>query len=445
MSILRRWSAVAFATALVGMPAWASGFSIYEQGAKASGQAGAWVARADDAAANWYNPAAILQGDGMQFQFGTNLFLVGGDTSLTTSAFGTPGQRFDAEGSLVTPSHFFFTHKINDRWGWGIGLNNPIGLTTEWAAFPVTLAARRSQLVTFVLNPNVAFAINPQWSVAVGVDYMYADVGEFSRDIDQSALLQQAPLTTIGKSDLTGDGDDTSWNVAVHYAGEAFAFGFTYRDGFDVPIDGEVAFSGIDPRLEQGSVVGQFCTGGLGCFPDGPGRTQLGLPAQAAAGLSWGIGDAWTMEFDLSWAQWSSFDELALEFGVETSIPVDVGDIVVLVPVVESTVLREDWGDTMAYRFGVAWALREKHELRFGAVYDESPVPSDTLRPSIPDADRTAVTIGYGFKRKTWGIDAYYMPLFFQDVTAVGGEDGVVLGTYESVVHLSGVTFNVRF
>ena len=46
---------------LTTLPAFSSGFSIYEQSAKASAQAGAWVARADDAAANWYNPAALVK------------------------------------------------------------------------------------------------------------------------------------------------------------------------------------------------------------------------------------------------------------------------------------------------------------------------------------------------------------------------------------------------
>ena len=49
--------------AFVG-PALASGFHVYEQGAKASGQAVAFVARADNASGNWYNPAAIVKFDG---------------------------------------------------------------------------------------------------------------------------------------------------------------------------------------------------------------------------------------------------------------------------------------------------------------------------------------------------------------------------------------------
>jgi long-chain fatty acid transport protein len=446
MSTIGRWAAVAMAAMVVGVPVLASGVSIYEQGARASGQGGAWVARADDAAANWYNPAAIVRSDGMQFQFGTTLVAVGYDTSLTTTEFGEPARTFDAVGSIVTPSHFYFTHKVDDHWGWGIGLNNPVGLVTEWDEPPMSLYARRSALATYVLNPNLAVAIDDHWSIAVGIDYMFANLEEFSLDVDQSALLQQQPFTTIGTSDVSGDGDDTSWNVAVLYVGEAISAGFNYRDGFDVAVDGTVAFTGIDPLLQDGGAIGQFCAGGRGCFPNGPADTVLGMPAQAAVGLAWDVGDAWTMEFDVSWTGWSSFDALALDFGNETSIPVDVGGgNFVQVPVVQDTTLRQDWKNTNAYRFGAAWTLGENHELRFGAVFDEGAIPAERVRPFIPDADRTSVTIGYGFTGERWNIDAFYMPVVFSDIDAVGGEEGVVAGTYSSTLHLAGVTFNLRF
>lgn len=423
--------------AIAAAPAMASGFSIYEQSAKASGQAGAWVARADDAAAVWYNPAAITRLDGMNVQFGVNLITVGSDTELTSSdmAWGLMEEtEFETDQDNATPIHLYFTQKINDRVAWGLGINNPFGLVSAWEDLPVTLSHRRAELHTFLVNPNVAFALNDNWSLAVGATYLFADVKEFARDIDQSALLMQAPMTVVGGSDLSGDGNDLGWDVAAHYKTDRWSFGFTYRSELSPEIEGDVVFSDIHPALEA-------------LFPNGPGTAVLNLPAQAAIGVAWDIGPDWTMEFDITWAEWSSFKELEIDFVNETSVLVEVApDVFVDVPVVEDIVLREDWSNTRAIRLAAAWRVAEGHELRFGALTDEGPGTGDTLRPSIPDADRRSVTFGYGLTTGNWNIDFYYMPLWFDTIIANGdAEEGIIDGTYSSFTHLAGVTANFKF
>ena len=403
-------------------PALASGFSLYEQSAKASGLAGAWVARADDAAAAWYNPAAMVHQKGMQFQFGINYIDIGGGTSFTyNSPIASPfnGMKFDAESNLATPFHLYFTQNINDRIAWGVAVTTPFGLVTEWKDIPVTLSARKSDLATFVVNPSVAFRFNDNWSGAIGVDYMYADVRDFSRDLDISALFEAPPLAVIAGTNLTGTGDAWGWNVALHYASDAWNFGLTYRGELSPEIDGDVEFFDIP------APVAAF-------FPNGPGKATLDLPAEAAAGVSFKVTDAWTMEFDLAWAGWSSFKELVLDFTNET-------------PAVQDVVLTENWDDTFSYRFGAAWKVADQHEVRFGAVFDESPVPKENLRPSIPDSNRTGLTVGYGYIGPKWDFDAYLMPLWFDEITATPGETGVLPGKYKSFVYLLGATVNFRF
>src|SRR4030095_3499372 len=73
---------------LAAAPAFASGFGFYEQGAKASGQAGAWVARADDASANCSTPAALCQLTGREVQFGVNYLQPGNDTQFSPAGSG---------------------------------------------------------------------------------------------------------------------------------------------------------------------------------------------------------------------------------------------------------------------------------------------------------------------------------------------------------------------
>src|SRR5512139_2247462 len=107
LSHMRKQLIAVAAALLATVPALASGFSVYEQSAKASGQAGAWVARADDAAANWYNPAALVWLEGSNFHFGANLITIGRDTTLTSAdpVYGLPaeGVKFDSATNNETP------------------------------------------------------------------------------------------------------------------------------------------------------------------------------------------------------------------------------------------------------------------------------------------------------------------------------------------------------
>lgn len=412
--------------ALVVLPStvMAAGFNIYEQSAKASGLAGAWVAQADDAAANWYNPAALVWLEDSEFQIGTNFITAGEDSEFTSSdiRFGlVQEQTFEAEGSIETPSHLYFAQKVHPNVAYGIGINNPFGLVTDWQTRPVSFSAARSELVTFFVNANVAFRLTEHTSIAVGIAYVDADLKEFSREVPID--LDGNPLngfSVIGHSNLSGTGDDTAWNVALHHKQNNWSFGLTYRSDVTVGIDGNVRFSNFGP-------ISQF-------FVDSPGTADLKLPDMAAIGFAWspGANSSWTFETDIAWAGWSVFDSLQVD--ITNNVPGFVDDID----------LREDWDDTLSYRFG-AVKRTGNAEWRFGAVFDEQTVPADTLRASIPDAERYAPTIGYGRQGNKWSFDAYYMALFTSESTAIGTEEGVIQGEFSSFAHLGGVTLTRRF
>ncbi|MEM9558307.1 MAG: outer membrane protein transport protein [Acidobacteriota bacterium] len=405
----------------------ASGFSIFEQGGKASGLAGAYVALADDASANWYNPANLVwMEDRAQFQFGINLITAGGDTEFEVQdpAVGvfTPTV-FEPESSIETPIHLYYTRKVNSNIAWGFGITTPFGLVTDWETRPISFAAQRSDLATFVFNPNIAFRLTESWSVAVGVDYMFADVRDFSREVPIE--LDGNPFNgpeVIGFSNLTGDGDDWGWNVATSFRTSSFTLGLTYRSGFEPEIEGNIDYENFGPLA--------------GLFPDSPGSTPLGLPAQAAIGLGFNISSNMTLEFNVAYAEWSAFDELDID--IENETPGASQDFVVV----------ENWDDTYSYRVGLTWDTAGASEWRFGAVFDESPVPEEYLRPSIPDADRTGLTLGYGHDGRRWIFDTYYMALWFDEITAVTGapeSEGVIAGTYDTFVHLAGASLTYKF
>ena len=410
------------ASVVVASTAFASGFSIFEQGAKASGVAGAFVAFADDASANWYNPANLVWMDGTQFQIGGNVITVGEGTDMTAldPSFGIfEPTVFEPESSIETPIHLYYTKKVSSNIAWGLGLTTPFGLVTEWQARPITYSANRSELTTFVLNPNVAFRLTETISVAIGVDYIFADVGSFSREVPID--LDGNPLNgfeVTGFSDLTGDTTELGWNVALSYQGNSTSFGFTYRTGFELELDGQIEYSDFGPLAPL--------------FPNSSGTASIELPAQAAIGWGVQLTNQLSLEIDVAWAEWSAFDAIVVDLDTETTLSRDFE-------------LVENWDDTMSYRLGVFWKTSPSNEWRFGAVLDESPVPAEYLRPSIPDSDRTGFTIGFGHKGQRFTLDLYYMYLEFDELTAISGEEGVIGGTYDPVAQLAGASLNFQF
>lgn len=235
----------------------------------------------------------------------------------------------------------YYANKLSDRFAFGIGVTTLFGLITDWRDRPVTFFAQTSELVTFVVNPNVAFKIGDRWSLGLGVSFVDAEIKEFSREVPVE--LDGNPFNgpeVVGFSNLTGSGDEIGWNVAVSRRGPGWSFGFSYRSDVTVGIEGDIAFSDFGPLA--------------GLFRDSPGTADLDLPDLAAIGVAWGGSRGWTYEFDVTWIGWSVFDTLVID--VQNEVP----------GVVEDIVLHQDWDDGFAYRLGVSHRGEGPSEWRFG-------------------------------------------------------------------------------
>ncbi|HKI85838.1 MAG TPA: outer membrane protein transport protein, partial [Thermoanaerobaculia bacterium] len=130
--VWRRSGLLILLLALVGAPVFGAGFSIFEQGAKAMGMGGAFVAQADDGSALFYNPG------GLAF-FDHNLYSVG-VTYITTSKanfrgadpFPGASARGEQNSLQAFPPHAYWIHPMTQRVKFGLALNSPFGLTTDW-------------------------------------------------------------------------------------------------------------------------------------------------------------------------------------------------------------------------------------------------------------------------------------------------------------------------
>ena len=129
----------------------------------------------DDVSAMWWNPAALSQFPRAQGAAVLNIitpsikFNNNASVPATNQPLGNNGG--DAGGYNFVPN-MYLSVPINQQWTFGLGVNVPFGLTTEYDdGWIGRYQGLKSQIETININPAIAWKVTPQFSVGVGVNY----------------------------------------------------------------------------------------------------------------------------------------------------------------------------------------------------------------------------------------------------------------------------------
>ena len=157
-------TAAALALALASGAA-AAGFGIFEQGTRAMGQGMAFTGQADDPSALFYNVGGLAFLDRRDFAAGVTFVTSSG--ADFRGADPSPGSdaRGEQESLLETPPHAYWIEPVNRDWNFGLGLESPFGLTSEWqdpATFPGRYLSTKAALRVIDLNPSLGWKLTPQ-------------------------------------------------------------------------------------------------------------------------------------------------------------------------------------------------------------------------------------------------------------------------------------------
>ncbi|MBU1909760.1 MAG: outer membrane protein transport protein, partial [Verrucomicrobia bacterium] len=155
------------------------------------------------------------------------------------------------------------------------------------------------------------------------------------------------------------------------------------------------------------------------------------FPSVIAAGYGIKVLDNLQLGVDIEWIEFSRYDKLVL----------DVGPLNALLP---ETVIPQNWEDSWTIGLGADWQVTEALTLRGGDQYVESPIPSSTLAPTLPDADRHVVSLGVGYAWKGHRVDLAYALSLFEDRQA-RNPNPLLNGTYELSSHLFGLSYGYVF
>ena len=395
---------------VVSTQLFASGFQINEHGARGMAMAGAYTALALDGSALFYNPAGLSQLDGTQIMLGTTLI------SPSTSFRGVAPaiDETSMESAIFTPINLYVTHKLNDKWAFGFGVNNQYGLGSTWNENWVgKYIAIETEVQTFYFTGGASYKFSDKFSVGVTASYVYGNV----------KILKKAPLTPFNadaKIDLSGTAGSFAYSVGLLYKpSDMLSIGLNFRSNTTLDFAGS---ADVSAPSALSSLV-----------PSGDITAPLTLPFNVTLGLALTPTEALTVSADFQYVGWSSYDKMEVTF-TESNVV--------------STSPR-NYDNSWIARLGAEYHMSDKFDLRGGLLYDKNPVKDEFVEPSLPDADRLGLNIGVGYKiTPSISVDLAYMFLRFAERTITNSEVDYTSGaagfdgTYSSSAHLLGLNFS---
>lgn len=419
-------SLIAAAVTLASTQTFAAAFQLNEHSASGLGRAYAGEAAiADNAAVLSRNPAAMTTFDKMALSVSGTY--IKPDVDVAGDIYAGPTKLAPSSESDIAPDAFvpatYFIQPLNDQWAWGIGLFSNYGLSTEYSkTFAAGAGAGDTELLTFNINPNIAYRINSSFSVGAGINAVYA-AAELNRYAGALSAAIPGANSDTRLAHLKGDTWGFGWNVGTLYEiNDNNRLALTYRSQVDLSFDGDFQGATSLNRVVDGNL-------------------KLDLPAQAEFAGYHRLNQQFAVHYSVNWTDWSAFQELkATSSGC--NMPGQPG-VCLNKP--------EKFKDSTRYSLGGTWYVNPSWEARIGFAYDNTPIEPEYRSLSIPDSDRVWYSAGATYHiDKDMSVDFGMAYLDGKEVDVNEGlrshDDGLRWkGTSHGNAFLASAQFNMKF
>lgn len=403
-------AALLTAAALSAQTASAAGFQLTEQSSLGAGRAyaGAGIV-GDDLSAVHYNPAGMTLLPGTQMQAGSvwievNAEYDGKDGSSENGRY--KGQAIPAG---------YITHQLTDDVWLGLGLTVPFGMGTDYGkGWEGNERGYTSTILTFDINPNVAWKVNDFLSVGGGISLQYAKAKLGASMGSLPASMGIPPdRSNVGYGKINADSWDWGWNIGAMFSPtEKVRLGLSYRSSITHDAEGDFTFAAGPAGDLLGLSSGTFDS-----------KATVKTPDTIMFTTTWEATDNLRLSTLIRWAKWSNFKTLTIKNDANNRL-------------LNSKDYDNDWEDTWLFSVGADYKLNDAWTVRGGVAYEKDPVGDNSKRMAvIPDTDRLWLSFGATWNAsKNFQIDggfSYLKGIGNRDLyTKVGGEP---LGKYKSL------------
>ncbi len=428
-------------TMLAGAESYAAGFAIKETDSGAAGHAFAGNgAMMGNIASMWNNPATMtgLKESGASLSV---MYIMPNATFKQSGEHDASGVTAKSSENAAVPA-FYGLWSLNDRTKVGLAVTAPFGMSVDFGADSmVSELVMKSSMISYNINPSIAYRVNKHFSVALGVSAQRIEVEKTQKLSDRTlnAIINKnagPPSAAIsGQQDvakLTGDAWGYGYNLGfVLEPFEGTVFGLSYRSQINCKLDGKVQFNNL--------LVAR----------NGWAKTDISTPASIDFSMTHEINKEWKAMFSAVWTNWSVFDKL------DVKTEKDIGEML------ETHNWSNAWFFAVGFNYVPHSLGMEDIVVKFGAAYDQTPVHDVNRRPGIPDADRYLVSAGVDYMvNDRCHIGFSYTHLFMQNAKVIRqhvdnygeGKDKVagytphiVDGSFHSNADIIGVHINYKF
>lgn len=411
--------------------AFGSGFGLYEPSARYHALGGAVVGRAIDASANFANPATLTDLTNFEFTAGFVTEHPRGTVALTRNGENLGTHKLDP--GLFWLPHVMIAAPLPADFTFGLGISAEYGLGTEYSdVWPMNWSCTETTVQGLVVNPNLAYRITDDWSIAAGLRWLYFDFEQYKR-MELPVGPYRFPMSYHLKGDNNWDG--LGWQIGTKYdVLDNLSLGFMYKAKIETTIEGRTTG---DSRSNP--AIGQSFTG--------PADADITLPQSITFGLNYDPVQDWHVGLAFSWTEWSEFEQLVFNLpkmtGYGASGPVKTDRVPSPIPLY--------WKDTWRGSMGIGWDFAEDWMWMVSYTYDMDCTDASQQSAMLPPASRhIAATgfswnVGYGFEL-TVSYSCIFMNGFDMHMSdSATGTGEWTLKTKHGFCHAGGFSLTYRF
>ncbi len=416
-----------------------NGTQIGTVGARSTAMGSCFRGLSDDWSAIYFNPAGLTQLKGKwTIGFSGGYIMPRGNyTAASYPAAWAPfsgmytTEREASPRNFLVPSLAIFYNGM-EKMTLGISVYAPFGLGTEWDLVKVPdnygnatgiskTKESYSDHQVIVIQPTVAFKFSDKLSFGLGLSYIW---GKMDLDMVKLAFNPAAaswPALQVGLAgfgvtlpDLTADQYRIMVENNLKGTGSAYGanFGFLFKatDKLSIGLSGryftdlklsgdnkqtyimpgdptkvailtgvpDAAFaSAADPTgtATKQSLIGAFS--GVNISSTDDVTADLPLPMTLGGGIAYKFSDKLTLVADASWTNWATWDVI--------TVNVEGGDAIAL---------KQNWVNTIELGAGCEYWASSKMAIRLGFYTTDTPVPDETMNPTLLDPNRRYVVTG---------------------------------------------------